>query len=233
LDESTGNPIDSSGTPHSVAATNVTYASGRLNNAAVFDGVGSQLSVLDSAGISLSTSHTIEAWVSLASAFSAHSSYTRQPIFDKGSHQLYFDRETGELVYELARADQTTWQHVAGPIISDVPGSEAEASSGVGNGTWDYDGKAAIASMIHIASNLYVGTGIGHSDAEVWRWNGTNWTMVGGDGIRGSWPNQKYEVVSAMEKNGTMLYVGLGLNALGNDGDAEVWSLDTSSDNNN
>ncbi len=233
LDESTGNPIDSSGTPHSVTATDISYASGRLNNAAVFDGVGSQLTVPDSTGISLSTSHTIEAWVSLASAFSAHSSYTRQPIFDKGSHQLYFERDTGELVYELARADQTTWQHVAGPITSDTPGSEAESTSGVGGGTWDYDGKSAISSMIHIGSNMYVGTGAGLSDAEVWRWNGVSWTMIGGDGIRGSWVNQKYEIVSAMANDGNILYVGLGSTTLGNDGDAEVWSMDTSSDSNN
>ncbi len=232
LDESSGNPTDSASTPNTATASNMTYSTGKLNNGAVFDGSTSKISVADTSSISLNNSHTIEGWINLDSAFSAHSGYTRQPIFDKGSHQMYFDKDTGELVYEVALANQTTWSHVAGPVSSDTPGSELENANGTPTATWDYNGKANVSAIAHIGSNVYVGLGQELSDAEVWRWNGTTWTMIGGDKLRGSWDNEKYEIVSAMVVNGNTLYVGIGSSTFSNDGDAEVWSLDTTSDSN-
>lgn len=233
LDESSGNPTDSAGTPNTATAANVTYSSGKLNNGANFNGSTSQISVADTSGISLNNSHTIETWANLGSAFSANSGYTRQPIFDKGSHQMYFDKDTGELVYEVALANQTSWTHVAGPVSSDTPGSDLENADGTVTDTWDYNGKAVVSAIAHIGSNLYVGLGAELADAEVWKFNGTTWSKIGGDKLRASWDNEKYEMVSAMAKNGTTLYVGLGTSTALNDGDAEVWSLDTTSDSNN
>lgn len=232
LDESSGDPTDSASTPNTPIATNITYSSGKLNNAAVFNGTTSRITVPDASQISLSGSHTIEAWVNLASPITPNSAYTRSPIFDKGSHQLYFDNETGELVYEVAPSSQNNWSHVAGPVTSDTYGSEAKDANGIGNGTWDYNGKGAVTAVQHIGANLYVGLGTQLADAEVWKWNGTTWSMVGGDGIRSGWVNEKYETVYSMAANGNTLYVGLGSTTLLNDGDAEVWSLDVSSDSN-
>lgn len=233
LDESSGNPTDSAGTPNTATASNVTYSTGKLNNGAVFNGSTSKISVADTSGISLNNSHTIETWANLDSAFSANSGYTRQPIFDKGSHQMYFDKDTGELVYEVALANQTTWSHVAGPVSSDTPGSDLENPDGTVTDTWDYNGKAVVSAITHIGSDLYVGLGAELADAEVWKFNGTIWSKIGGDKLRTSWDNEKYEMVSAMATNGTTLYVGLGTGTNLNNGDAEVWSLDTTSDGNN
>jgi len=48
LDEVSGNPADSSGTPNTVTANNVTYAAGNLNNSATLNGSTSQISAADS-----------------------------------------------------------------------------------------------------------------------------------------------------------------------------------------
>ncbi len=67
---------------------------------------------------------------------------------------------------------------------------------------------------------LYAALGNSASDAEIWRWNGTAWTQVGGDGLGNpsSWATN-YEVSNALAVYNGRLYVGLGLNS----GDAEVW----------
>ena len=102
LNEASGNPVDSASPANTATATNLTYGAGKLNNGATFNGTTSKVSVTDSSGISLNNSHTIETWANLGSSLTANSSYTRQPIFDKGSQQMYFDQGTGELVYEAA-----------------------------------------------------------------------------------------------------------------------------------
>lgn len=232
LNEASGNPVDSASPANTATATNLTYGAGKLNNGATFNGTTSKVSVADSSGISLNNSHTIETWANLGSSLTANSGYTRQPIFDKGSQQMYFDQGTGELVYEAALSNQTDWAHVAGPISSDTPGSDFENADGTVTDTWDYNGKAVVSAMVHIGSNLYVGLGAEYSDAEVWKFNGTTWSKIGGDKLRSSWINQKYEIVSAMAANGNTLYVGIGSTNLSNDGDGEVWSLDVSNDAN-
>jgi hypothetical protein len=230
LNESSGVPVDSASVANTLTPTALTFGTGKLYSGAVFDGLTSKISVADSTGISLNNSHTIETWANLNTAINPNSGYSRQPIFDKGSHQMYFDQSTGELVYEAAQSNQTSWTHIAGPISSDTPGSDFENADGTVTDTWDYNGKASVSAIVHIGSNLYVGLGAEYADAEVWKYNGTTWSKIGGDKLRSSWINQKYEIVSAMAASGNTLYVGLGSTILSNDGDGEVWSLDVSSD---
>jgi hypothetical protein len=71
--------------------------------------------------------------------------------------------------------------------------------------------------------NQYIGLGLGTGDAEVWRWNGTSWAQIGGDGVNSSWADQTFEDVNALVKSGNYLYAGLGTNLAG---DAEVWRCD-------
>ena len=86
------------------------------------------------------------------------------------------------------------------------------------NGGWSLNTFEQVTSLGVMGSNLYAGLGRSAGDAEVWRWNGTTWTKVGGDGVASSW-NTGYEYVQSFESDGTNLYAGLGDTA----GDGEVW----------
>ena len=206
LDEGSGTTaIDSSSNNNNGTITNGTYQASDFNTGVSFNGVSSKIEVPDSASISVTGSNTLEGQVKLANNFSAGSSQQRFGIFDKGSYQLYFDNETGKVVYEIADATATNWTQVAG---SDI------------NGSWDLDGNLGIESNILINGIYYVGTGTGTGDAEVWSWNGTRWTQIGGDGLNNCWPINTFEAVNVMATDGTNLFVGLGTGA----GDAEVWS---------
>ncbi len=216
FDESSGNPADSSSNANAATASNATYVTGNLNNAIEFNGALSNVSMSDSTSLSLSQSHTLEAWVKLDNAYSANSNQQRQGIIDKGEYQLYYDRVQGKLTYELAPSNADSWTQVAGGLAT---GTEMNGSA-----SWDLNGKLIVESSVEISGNLYVGLGNGQSDAEVWMWNGTIWSMVGGDGINSSWTNATYDEVYSMETDGTNLFVGLGLTA----GEGEVWQYNGS-----
>ncbi len=211
LDEASGtNATDSSSHANDGTVSSGTFGSGNLNNGLSFNGTNSSVSVPDSSSLSLSQANTIEGWSKLSSAFSAGSSAQRQPIVDKGDYALYYDNETGKVAYELANGTDTGWTRAAG---NDV------------NGSWDTDGKSAVTASVAMGGNLYAGLGAGIGDAEVWRWNGSTWSMIGGDGVNDSWADQTYEYVYAIESDGTNIYAGLGTTA----GDAEVWKWNGSS----
>jgi hypothetical protein len=71
--------------------------------------------------------------------------------------------------------------------------------------------------------NLYAGLGISANDAEVWKWDGSTWTKVGGDSLNSGWTTNFESVLSMTVYNGK-LYAGLGSSTL----DAEVWSYNGS-----
>ncbi|MDQ5981612.1 MAG: hypothetical protein QG570_362, partial [Patescibacteria group bacterium] len=210
FNEASGNPDDSSTNNNSATETNVTYGSGKLNNGAIFSGNNSYVEVADSASISLSGSHTVEAWIKLDANYSAGSSAQRMGILDKGDYQFGFNNETGKLVYQFADSGATDW---------------SQSAAGLSNGSWDHNGKANIESSNFFGGNLYAGTGVAQGDAEVWKWDGTTWTKIGGDAINESWAINTFEAVYAMANDGTNLYVGLGLTA----GEGEVWKWDGTS----
>ncbi|MFZ1323882.1 MAG: LamG-like jellyroll fold domain-containing protein [Candidatus Saccharimonadales bacterium] len=208
LDEAGGAvATDSSGNQNDAAVNGGTFAGGNLNNAFDFNGNNEYLSVPDSASLSMGQANTIEGWTKLDDAFSASSSPQRHGVVDKGDYSLYYDNETGKLTYELANSAATQWTRAAG---NDV------------NGSWDLDGKRAATAAVMMGSNYYTGLGIDNNDAEVWRWDGTAWAMIGGRGINSSWPAQTYEYVYTLETDGTNVYAALGSTA----GDAEVWRWD-------
>ncbi|MDB5164182.1 MAG: putative secreted protein containing fibronectin type protein [Candidatus Saccharibacteria bacterium] len=196
-----GNNATTTGSPSWVA--------GQLNNAISLNGSTQWLSAPDTASLSLSQPNTLEAWVKFGSSFSGSSHDGDQVILDKGAYKLYYDHTSGKINYEMAKSTATTWTARAGNDI---------------NGSWDTSGKDSVLSQAVIGSNIYAGLGTGSGDAEVWKWTGSSWSIIGGDGINSSW-DKNHEAVDSMYANGTILYVGLGstLNA-----DAEVWSCDTS-----
>lgn len=79
-------------------------------------------------------------------------------------------------------------------------------------------------SMATYNNTLYAGLGNSANNAEVWAYNGTNWSKIGGDSINSGWTTN-YERVTSLSIYEGVLYAGLGSSA----GDAEVWSYSGSS----
>ncbi len=211
LDESNGTAASDSSSNNNTATTSgsPTFGTGNLNNALSFNGTTQNASAPDSTSLSLSQQNSLEAWTKFNSSFSAGSHDQKQGILDKGAYKLYYDQETGKVTYELANSTATAWSQQAGNDI---------------NGSWDLNGKFAVNAQQYVNGKLYVGLGNAVGDAEVWSWDGTSWSQVGGDGKNSSWADQTYENVDTLNFNGNTLYAGLGSST----GDAEVWSCDTS-----
>ncbi len=207
LDEGTGSSLaDSSSNNNTISLANTIWGSGNLNDALAFNSTTSTASAADSSSLSLSQSNTLEGWTKFGSSFSANSQSADQPIIDKGSYKLYYDRETGKPTYELENGASTTWTKQAGDQV---------------NNSWGIGPSSAKSSVV-VGSNMYVGTS---SPTQVWQYNGTTWAKIGGDSVNSSWLASTYEEVSSLATDGTNLYAGLGTGA----GDAEVWRYNGSS----
>ncbi len=197
----------------------VLWTSGKLDGtgtgvgALKLDGSATYISVPDTGNavsLSDSSSHTLESWVKFNNSFSAGTHPDRQYILDKGEYKMYFDNQTGKLVYEAMPNTTQTWAQKAGGEI------------GL---SWDADGKMSVSSLVKVGSYIYAGTGYSNGDAEVWRFDGTNsWTRIGGNSLYSSWPDNQYDEVTQMVAYGDDLIVGMG----NGDGDADLWYYDSS-----
>ncbi len=101
------------------------------------------------------------------------------------------------------------------PVWSKIGGDGL--NSGWADGTYE-----DASSIVSDGTNIYTGIGNSSGEAEVWRYNGSTWTKVGGDTVNSSWLISSpgpYERVTTMVADGTTIYAGLGTGA----GDAEVW----------
>jgi hypothetical protein len=107
---------------------------------------------------------------------------------------------------EVWRWNGTSWTRIAGDGV---------------NSSWaTADNIEYVYALDYFGGNLYAGTGSTAGDADVWRWNGTSWTKIGGDGVNSGWAASTYELVGSMTNDGTNLYAGVG----SGNGDGEVWS---------
>ena len=211
FDETSGSVAsDSSANGNDGTVVNGDFTEGVLFNGIRLDSTNDYVTIPDSPSLSLSQSHTLEAWTKLDTTLSPSSADRRQAIIDKGDYQLYYDNETGKVTYELVNNAATEWSITAG--------------NGA-NGSWSTNTKRSVTSSTVMDGDVYVGLGNVVGDAEVWMWDGSTWTMIGGDGINSSWADQTFEDVYAMTTDGTNVYVGLGVTA----GDAEVWRWDGAS----
>ncbi len=208
FDESGGiNASDSSSNSNNATISGGSFVAGSLNNAVSLDGIDDTVTAPNSASLQLGQQHTIEAWTKFNNNFDSTSHDRRNAVVDKGDYQLYYDNETGKLTYEIANSTSSNWTQTAGSNIG---------------GSWGTNGKRSVTSSIVMGSDVYAGLGNQLADAEVWMWNGSDWELVGGDGVNGSWDDQTFEDVYSMTTDGTNLYAGLGTTA----GDAEVWRWD-------
>ncbi len=205
FDESGGtNAADSSTNNNNLTTTNTSFTNGNLNNALNLNGVNTSAVATGSSSLQLGQNQTIEGWTKFNTSFNQNNHDKRNAIVDKGDYQVYYDNETGKLVYQLANSSANSWTQEAGNSL---------------NGSWGTNTKRSVSSSTVVGSSVYAGLGNTTSDAEVWRWNGSTWTMIGGDGLNGSWDDQTFEEVYAMANDGTNVFVGLGNST----GDAEVW----------
>ena len=95
-------------------------------------------------------------------------------------------------------------------------------SNGSDNLGWlDASNYDRVKSLAVYNGDLYAGLGLSTGDGEVWRFNGSAWSQVGGDGTNNGWIDSVVEEVSAMIVYRGKLYVGTGNSA---NSDAMVWS---------
>lgn len=87
------------------------------------------------------------------------------------------------------------------------------------NSGWGANTYESVDSLLYHKGMLYAGLGRSTGDGELWRWNGSTWTQVGGDGVFSSW-NTNYENVASLVVYMDKLYAGIGNNG---NGDAEVY----------
>ena len=214
LDESGGtNVTDSSSNGNDATLSGGSFGAGNLNNAVSLDGVDDFASAPDSASLKLGQQQTIESWTKFNNNFNDSSSSKRQVVADKGDYQVYYNNETGKLTYELANNSANTWSQAAG--------------NGTIDGSWDQSGVQGVFDQVKMGSDIYASTAGAVGDAQVWKWDGSTWTMIGGgaNAVNGSWDANTYEGAYALATDGTNIYVGLGATA----GDGEVWRWNGSS----
>ena len=101
------------------------------------------------------------------------------------------------------------------------------------NKSWGFFNLNSVESLTTAGGYLYAGTGNGRAgNAMVWRFDGTTWTMVGGQGINSSWADNTYLQVTSMIDYGSDLIIGLGNAASsglvwkcsGCDGNSPTWT---------
>jgi len=166
-----------------------------------------------------SAKYTAGSWQELAkSATWGSSKFTSAQSMTNYKGDLYVgvgmkDSESsgfrGTAVY---RRQGTTWSEVGGNGLK----------NSWNNGTGQYN---AVNAMAVYGGNLYVAIGgLAAGDSEVWKFDGTTWTKVGGDGVNSSW-NTNFEDAKSLAVYNGQLYAGLGRSA----GDGEVWKFDGTS----
>ena len=209
FDEGTGTTaLDSSlnsGTASRVGSP--TWVVGNLVNALQFNGSNQAMKVADSTSLSMTGPQTLEAWIKPSTTFDGMSGRS-QVVIDKGSYRMGLDRSTGKAFYEVERNGMQSWTKRLGADMA---------------GSWSFN-HSTVMSFVANGTDIYAGTGSATGDAEVWKYNGSTWTQIGGDGARNSWPDQTYETTRSLAINGNTLFAGLGDTS----GDGEIWSCDIS-----
>lgn len=94
------------------------------------------------------------------------------------------------------------------------------------NGSWSNRGGSdyyyGVNSLYTNNNDIYAGLYGTAGSAEVWKFNGTTWTKIGGGGTNGSWSSGTYLGVYTLTMHNGQLIAGIGSTT---NGDSEVWSF--------
>jgi len=93
------------------------------------------------------------------------------------------------------------------------------------NGSWAADRFDMVRGLAVYKGDLFASlSGPKEGDAQVWRFDGSKWEQVAGDGVRRSWPTGSKRRVNALLSDGGHLHAGVG--SPHRLGAAEVWRFD-------
>lgn len=183
---------------------------GSLNGAGALNlnGTSSYVSVPNSSDVALTQANTLEAWIKFNKTFNSTSHGNVQSIINKGDYKLFLNNETNKVIYELTPNTTPSWAQLAGNEL---------------NGSWDLDGKSEVSAVTKANGRIYAGTGTWNGttagDGEVFEWDGTAWTWIGGNGKKSSWADGVYDEVTTLKAWGNNVIAGMGNGV----GDADVW----------
>ncbi len=216
MDEGSGATLgDTSGNGNNATTVGApSFVDTNLNKGLALNGSNQYASAPDSPSLSMTGQQSVEGWIKPSQTFSQNSGSNSQTIIDKGSYKLGLDATSGRAYYDIQNSNSEQWSQKLGIGMA---------------GGWD-NGFGVVWTMIGDGTNVYAGTGSTNDNAQVWKWNGSEWSILGGRGINGSWgKNPAYNSVRSLIINGTTLYAGLGHGQ----GLGAVWScnLATNCDN--
>ena len=105
---------DSSTNGNDLSLTNDNFTTGNLKNALSFNGTDSSAIAPSSPSLSPARDNTLEAWTKLNSSLTAKSRNLPLGIIDKGEYRMFYDNNTGKIVYNIADDSPTSWTLAAG-----------------------------------------------------------------------------------------------------------------------
>lgn len=125
---------------------------------------------------------------------------------------LYVGLGTSYSDAEVWKWDGAVWSKVGGDGL---------------NSSWNDTDYEIVQSMVSDGTFVYAGLGLTAGDADIWRYNGTSWTRIGGHGVNSGWAiGQANESVYSMTIYKGNLVAGLGISA----SDADVWIFNGTDD---
>lgn len=130
-----------------------------------------------------------------------------------GAEEVVLCAYAGDLYAGLGRTEALVWQYTSG-TWSQVGGDAL-------NSSWANLALDMVSAMVVHDSKLVVGTGDDADESQVWEWNGTAWTQIGGQDLNSSWPDADDHLkVNSLASNGDgRLWASLGSGS----GLGEVW----------
>lgn len=148
-------------------------------------------------------------WTKLRASTSWGSGYDEVSSLAVYKGDLYAGLGSGTGEAEVWKYDGSVWIQVGG---------DGSGESGSERG-WNFSYEK-VRSMVTYNGELYVSLGDSAGDGEVWKYNGSLWIKVAGDGTNSSWP-ATIELVNDMLVYRGKLYAATGITS---NTDAAIWA---------
>src|SRR3990167_1863853 len=118
-----------------------------------------------------------------------------------------------------ATNDAEVWRYSATSTAWEVIAGNGE------NGSWSANEYNIVRDFFVMDWLLYVSTAEDLGDADVWEYNGSTWTQIGGDSINSSWDGATHPAVTQLGSFNGKLYANTGTGAA-----AEIWEWTSPTD---